>query len=71
MARATTSWCSSEALPGTTRTFDKFQDIADEAGLSRIFAGVHTRLDHDAGQKMGADVARVVLDPRDGLTGPA
>jgi len=60
---------TSEALPGVTRTFERFQDIADEAGLSRIFAGVHTRLDHDAGQRMGVDVARFVLDPDDGLTG--
>jgi hypothetical protein len=61
---------TSEVLPGTTRTFSKFQDIADEAGLSRIPAGVHTRLDHDAGQRMGVNLARFVLDPDDGLTGP-
>jgi hypothetical protein len=52
---------TSEALPGVTRTFDRFQDIADEAGLSRIFAGVHTRIDHVAGQRMGRDVAGFVL----------
>jgi hypothetical protein len=52
---------ASEVLPGTLRTFARFQDIADEAGLSRIPAGVHTRLDHEAGQRLGADVARVVL----------
>jgi hypothetical protein len=57
---------ASESLPGTTRTFEKFQDIADEAGLSRIFAGVHTRLDHVAGQKLGGDLARFVLSD-DGL----
>lgn len=54
---------TSEVMPGTTRTFDAFQDIADEAGLSRIVAGVHTRLDHVAGQQMGAGIARFVLDP--------
>jgi hypothetical protein len=52
---------TSEALPGTVRSFTRFQDIAEEAGLSRIVAGVHTRLDHDAGQRLGANVARFVL----------
>jgi len=52
---------SSDALPGVTRSFDGFQAAADEAGLSRIFAGVHTRVDHVAGQELGQDVARFVL----------
>jgi membrane-associated phospholipid phosphatase len=49
-------------LGGTTRTFGSFQAAADEAGLSRIFAGQHTRLDHEAGQRLGAQVAGFVLD---------
>jgi hypothetical protein len=52
---------SSDALPGVTRSFGGFQAAADEAGLSRIFAGVHTRIDHVAGQELGRDVARFVL----------
>ncbi|GAA4523276.1 vanadium-dependent haloperoxidase [Amycolatopsis samaneae] len=52
---------TSEALPGTVRHFESFQDIADEAGTSRLFAGVHTRLDHDAGRRLGSDVAHAVL----------
>jgi hypothetical protein len=59
---------TSESLPGVTRTFDRFQDIADEAGLSRIPAGVHTRLDHVAGQQLGRGLAQFVLDPARGLT---
>jgi hypothetical protein len=59
---------TSEVLPGISRTFEEFQSIADEAGLSRIVAGVHTRLDHTAGQQTGTDVARFVLDPSHGLT---
>jgi hypothetical protein len=35
--------------------------VAAEAGLSRIFAGVHTRLDHEAGLTLGRDVANFVL----------
>lgn len=53
---------SSEALPGTQRHFGRFSDVAEEAGLSRIFAGVHTRLDHESGRRMGAGIARFVLD---------
>jgi hypothetical protein len=52
---------TSEVLAGTVRTFDTFQGAADEAGLSRIVAGLHTRIDHDAGQRLGADVARFLL----------
>ncbi|MEU8636458.1 vanadium-dependent haloperoxidase [Amycolatopsis sp. NPDC048633] len=52
---------TSEALPGAVRWFTTFQDVADEAGLSRIVAGVHTRLDHEAGRQLGTDVAAFVL----------
>jgi hypothetical protein len=58
------SWAlavASEALPGVTRRFTSFQAAADEAGLSRIAAGVHTRLDHEAGRQLGHDVAEFVL----------
>jgi membrane-associated phospholipid phosphatase len=48
-------------LNGTTRTFGGFQAAANEAGLSRIYAGQHTRLDHEAGQRLGARVAHFVL----------
>jgi membrane-associated phospholipid phosphatase len=49
-------------LGGVTRTFGSFQAAANEAGLSRIFAGQHTRLDHQAGQLLGAQVADFVLN---------
>jgi membrane-associated phospholipid phosphatase len=52
---------TSPALPGVTRSFDTFGAAATEAGLSRIYAGVHTRLDHVAGLKLGHDVANFVL----------
>jgi len=48
-------------LNGVTRTFGSFQAAANEAGLSRIFAGQHTRLDHQAGQRLGGQVAAFVL----------
>jgi len=45
-----------------TRHFTSFQDAATEAGMSRIYAGQHTRLDHDAGVTLGSSVAHTVLD---------
>ncbi len=52
---------TSDVVPGTTRNFSSYQAVATEAGLSRIFAGVHTRLDHEAGLALGRDVAQLVL----------
>jgi membrane-associated phospholipid phosphatase len=52
---------TSTALAGVTRSFTSFSAAAQEAGLSRIYAGVHTRLDHEAGLTLGNDVARFVL----------
>jgi membrane-associated phospholipid phosphatase len=52
---------TSPALPGVTRSFDSFSAAAEEAGLSRIFSGQHTRLDHVAGSALGRDVAGFVL----------
>jgi membrane-associated phospholipid phosphatase len=52
---------TSSALPGVERTFESFPAAAEEAGLSRIFAGVHTRIDHVAGRQLGTQVARFVL----------
>jgi hypothetical protein len=54
-------------LPGVVRHFDSYHAVAREAGLSRIFAGVHTRLDHVAGLRLGHRVAEFVLD-RNGLS---
>jgi membrane-associated phospholipid phosphatase len=52
---------TSPALPGVTRSFDSFSAAAEEAGLSRIYSGQHTRLDHVAGLALGHDVAGFVL----------
>jgi len=53
---------TSDAMPGVVRSFDSYNAVATEAGLSRIFAGQHTRLDHEAGARLGRDVAAFVLD---------
>jgi membrane-associated phospholipid phosphatase len=61
---------SSDVLPGIERRFDGFSAAAHEAGLSRIYAGVHTSLDDRAGQRLGARLATYIdhrfLLPRHG-----
>jgi hypothetical protein len=52
---------TSDGLPGTVRTFNSYQNVAKEAGLSRIFAGQHTRIDHEAGLELGNNIAHFVL----------
>jgi hypothetical protein len=51
---------TSEAMPGATRQFGGFGAAASEASASRIFAGVHTQADEDAGQELGSSIARFV-----------
>jgi membrane-associated phospholipid phosphatase len=51
----------SDALPGVVRTFSSFRAAAEEAGVSRIYAGQHFRTDHFAGQELGTAVAAYVL----------
>ncbi|MDB5058486.1 MAG: hypothetical protein JWO59_1958 [Chloroflexi bacterium] len=53
---------TSGVLKGVVRTFDSYSAAASETGLSRIYAGVHTRIDHEAGVQLGNNVARVVLN---------
>jgi membrane-associated phospholipid phosphatase len=52
---------TSDGDPGVTRSFGSFQAAADEATLSRIFAGQHTMIDLVAGQHLGRQVAEFVL----------
>jgi hypothetical protein len=52
---------TSEVMPRATRQFSGFAAAANEASASRIFAGVHTQMDEDAGQQLGRSVARFVL----------
>jgi membrane-associated phospholipid phosphatase len=47
---------------GVSRRFADLSGVADEAGLSRIWAGQHTRLDDEAGRQLGRQVGGVVLD---------
>jgi hypothetical protein len=51
----------STALPGVVREFVSFTEAAQEASVSRIYNGNHTRVDQVAGENLGHDVAGFVL----------
>ena len=53
---------TSEVLPGVERSFTSFSSAAEEATLSRTFAGQHFRFDLTTGQRLGRDIADFVLD---------
>ena len=53
---------TSEVLPGVDRSFTSFSAAAEEATLSRIFAGVHFRSDLTTGARLGRQVADFVVD---------
>ncbi len=51
----------SPALPGVVRSFVSFSEASEEASVSRIYNGNHTRVDQVAGENLGHDVAGFVL----------
>jgi len=53
---------TSEVLPGVERSFTSFSAAAEEATLSRTFAGQHFRFDLTTGQRLGREVADFVVD---------
>ena len=48
----------SDALPQQKATFDA---MVDEAGMSRVYGGIHYRFDIDAGREIGRAVAALAL----------
>ncbi len=58
---AQTVTVTSAADPGVTRSFTSLSAAADEAALSRIWAGQHTRIDDQAGRQLGRQVAAVAI----------
>ncbi|WP_235578406.1 Ig-like domain-containing protein [Pseudorhodoferax sp. Leaf267] len=51
----------SVTVPGVTRSFTSFQQAAQEAGMSRIYAGIHTIFANNEGAVIGGKVADAVL----------
>ncbi len=52
---------SSVGLPGVTRTFTSFEQAADEAGMSRIYGGIHFLFSDTAALTAGSDLGAYVL----------
>jgi hypothetical protein len=53
---------TSEVLPGVERSFTSFSSAAEEATLSRVFAGQHFRFDLTTGQRLGREIADFAVD---------
>jgi hypothetical protein len=47
----------SDGLPGVVHTFKKLSDAQKEAGMSRVWGGIHTMSDNLEAQKMGVQIA--------------
>ncbi len=52
---------TSEGLPGATRSFDSIWAAAEEAGMSRIFGGIHWQFDNQDGLAVGRTLGRYVV----------
>jgi len=48
-------------VPGLTRTFTSWEDMARENGRSRVYLGVHWQFDADDGYTMGTAVAEYIF----------
>ncbi len=51
---------TSDGLPGVVHTFKKLSDAQIEAGMSRVWGGIHTMSDNLEAQKMGVKIADYV-----------
>ena len=52
---------TSDALPGVVRQFTSFSSAAAEAGISRIYGGIHFNFSNVDGVSMGQEVAEYIL----------
>ena len=48
---------TSDGLPGAVRTYKKLSDAQREAGMSRVWGGIHVMSDNLEGQKAGVKIA--------------
>jgi hypothetical protein len=53
---------TSDGLPGAVHTFKKLSDACTEAGMSRVWGGIHTMSDNLQGQKAGREIADWTFD---------
>jgi len=52
---------TSDGLPNVTRYYDSFSEAALEAGISRIYGGIHFELDDGSGLYAGDEIGRNVF----------
>lgn len=52
---------TSDGLPGSVRNYRRLSEAADEVGMSRIYGGIHTMFDVDAGKETGARIGEWVF----------
>lgn len=50
------------ALGPAVRRFGSFREAADQAGVSRIYGGIHVRYGNEGGQIVGRCIGRLVAD---------
>ena len=43
-----------------------FDQLADNCGMARLWAGIHYRSDHEQGMKLGRSVARMIIEQLEG-----
>lgn len=48
---------TSDGLPGVSRAYTSFRTAAEEAGMSRIYGGIHWQFDNTDGLKCGREIA--------------
>lgn len=48
---------TSDGLPGVVHSFKSLSEAKDEAGMSRLYGGIHTMADNVEGQNMGTRIA--------------
>jgi membrane-associated phospholipid phosphatase len=65
---------TSEGLPNVQRSYGSFWAAAEEAGMSRIYGGIHWQFDNTEGLAMGKGVGSYVvrnfLQPQEASVGP-
>lgn len=52
---------TSDQVPGAIRSYDGFDQCADEVGMSRLHGGIHFMSANLVGQEMGAEIANYVF----------
>jgi hypothetical protein len=52
---------TSDGLPGAVRSYKKLSDCRNEVGMSRLFGGIHFRVDDVEGQACGRQIADYVF----------